>query len=85
MCDKWKYTFIFYDVKNQGVKYQIKESGLEKVLNQLVTIQNERFYELKRENKISTRKGNRNTFIYGTFTNWEPRKMMLVDELCAYL
>ena len=24
-------------------------------------------------------------YIAGTFTNWEPRKMLLVDELCAYL
>ena len=36
MCDKWKYSFIFYDVKNQGVKYQIKEPGLEDALNELI-------------------------------------------------
>lgn len=24
-----------------------------------------------------------NAYIIGTFTNWEPRKMMLVDELIA--
>jgi hypothetical protein len=24
-------------------------------------------------------------FISGSFTNWEPRKMMLIDELCAHL
>ena len=83
MCDKWKYSFIFYDVKNQGAKYQIKEPGLEDVLNELIANQNERFCELKRQDKISTDRGN--ALICGTFTNWEPRRMMLVDELCAYL
>ena len=56
---------------------------LEELLNELVDNQNDRFRELKDQEKINKREGN--AFIWGTFTNWEPRRMLQIDELCAYL
>ena len=83
MCDKWKYTFIFWDLRNQGAKYQIKDPILEEMLEDMIQNSNERFTQLKKEQKIDTEKGR--CYITGTFTNWQPRRMLQIDELCAYL
>ena len=53
------------------------------MLKEMIENQNEKFKELKRENKINYNTGK--AFICGTFTNWEPRRMLQIDELCAYL
>lgn len=36
MCDKWKYTIIFWDLKNTGDPYQIKNPFLEDMLEELI-------------------------------------------------
>ena len=35
MCDKWKYTLIFWDI-SLGFKYQIKDHNLEDFFRKLI-------------------------------------------------
>lgn len=41
MCEKWKYTLIFWDAKS-SLQYQIKDSNLEDLLQKLIFNQNNR-------------------------------------------
>jgi len=43
MCDKWKYTIIFWDLKNQGVRYQINDPKLEDMFHSICCNSNDRF------------------------------------------
>jgi hypothetical protein len=36
MCDKWKYTYIFWDLANSGKKFQIKDPLLEEMLDEMI-------------------------------------------------
>lgn len=45
-CDRWKYTSIFWDVKNTGEKFQIKDPILEEMLEEMI-YENDKFQELK--------------------------------------
>lgn len=82
MCERWKYTLIFWDVQGSGSKFQVKDPVLEQLLEEMVG-DNETLQRLKQEDRIDVQKGR--AFITGSFTNWNPRKMMQIDELCAYL
>jgi hypothetical protein len=81
MCDKWRYTYIFWNV-HTGHKYQINNGLLEEMFEDLIDNSNEKF------GKVSQMHEDVNdgfAFITGSFTNWEPRRMLKIDELCAIL
>lgn len=80
MCDKWKYSYVFWDLKNTGTKFQIKDPLLESMLDEMI-LSHERYQELLKGGQITSRRGR--AYICGTFTNWEPRRMLQIDELCA--
>lgn len=46
-------------------------------------VQNDRFLELREQGLVDNGKGQ--AYISGSFTNWEPRRMLQIDEMCAYL
>ena len=81
MCDKWKYTIIFWDLKNTGDPYQIKNPFLEDMLEELIQNSNERFKELMKSNSFGS---SAHAFITGTFTDWQPRRMLQIEELLAH-
>ena len=51
ICDKWKYTVIFWDMKKLGTKFQIKDPILEDAFEELI-LQNDRFEEMLSERAI---------------------------------
>lgn len=67
MCDKWKYTLIFWDLKNQGDPYQIKNPFLEDMIEDMIHNSNDRFSQLMRTNSLGS---NAKAFITGSFTDW---------------
>ena len=81
MCDKWRYTYIFWNV-HTGHKYQINNGLLEEMFEDLIDNSNERF---RKVSKMHQDVDDGFTFITGSFTNWEPRRMLKIDELCAIL
>ena len=48
MCDKWKYTYIFWDLKSSGDLHQIKNPFLEEMIEEMIQNSNERFNSLKK-------------------------------------
>lgn len=82
MCDKWKYTYIFWDLKGTGDPYQIKNPFLEEMIEEMIQNSNERLNELIKENKLGD---TARAFISGTFTDWQPRRMFQIEELLAHL
>lgn len=52
------------------------------MIDDMIASSNERFNQLRGENKLTN--GAR-AFISGTFTDWQPRRMMLIDEFLARL
>jgi len=73
MCDKWKYTLIFWDVKGSGKKFQIRDPELEEMFEQLI-LQSEVYQGLKKDKKLISERGR--AYISGSFTGWEPRRML---------
>jgi len=72
MCDKWRYTYIFWNSVT-GEKLQIKDPLLEEQLSQLIYASNKKFASwVKNEDALREDKA----FITGSFTNWEPRRML---------
>jgi hypothetical protein len=53
------------------------------MLDEMILNSSERLQELKKDGTLS--KDYARAFISGTFTNWEPRRMLQIDQLCAYL
>ena len=53
------------------------------MLEEMISTSNDRLVEMKENGLIDPSRAR--VFISGSFTNWEPRKMMLIDELCAHL
>ena len=82
MCDKWKYTMIFWDLKSTGDPYQIKNPFLEEMLEEMIQNSNDRFGELMKGNMLGN---SAHAFIAGTFTDWQPRRMLQIEELLAHL
>ena len=48
----------------------------------MITKWNRKYKKYVAENPDSSLE---NAYIIGSFTNWEPRKMMLIDELIAHI
>ena len=71
MCDKWRYTMIFWNT-NLGRQFQIQDVQLEEMFAKLVKNVNPRFRKFIKNEKNHFGKA----YICGSFTNWEPRKMM---------
>ena len=46
-------------------------------------VQNDRFLDLREQGRVDNGKGQ--AYISGSFTNWEPRRMLQIDEMCAFL
>lgn len=83
MCDKWRYTYIFWDAQTCR-QYQVQDSFLEDVLRQTIVESNSRLEEaMEQQRKKAPTAGQ--PYILGTFTDWEPRRMMSIGELCAIL
>ena len=82
-CEKSKYSFIFWHM-GLGKDKQIKNCQLEAEINQLIFENSKELQNLVRKNKISVESGPK-VYISGSFTNWEPRRMLQIDELCAFL
>lgn len=79
MCDRWKYTLIFWDIAGTGCQFQVKDAALEELLDQLVS-DDATLKRVKETNPPRAR-----AIISGTFTNWNPRRMLQIDEFCAAL
>ena len=39
-CEKWKYSIIFWDLKNKGLNYQIKDPLLEEMIEEMILSSN---------------------------------------------
>ena len=73
---------IFWDMKNTGKKFEVKDPVLEEMFEELI-VQNDRFLDLREQGQVDNGKGQ--AYISGSFTNWEPRRMLQIDEMCAFL
>lgn len=82
MCDKWKYTCIFWDLKSTGDLYQIKNPFLEEMIEEMIQNSSERLPHLREEGRFGD---SACAFISGSFTDWQPRRMHQIEELIAHL
>jgi hypothetical protein len=72
MCDKWRYTYIFWN-SITGEEHQVKDPMLEEMFEDLIFESNTKFSKNMKSND-NLREGK--AFITGSFTNWEPRRML---------
>lgn len=92
MCEKYNYTQIFWDAR-LGQKFQIQQSFIEEIVQKLVMRSTGKFFSYYKslrdvETKYvepGTTSAQGRAFISGTFTDWKPKKMLRIDELCAIL
>ena len=80
MCDKWRYTYILWNASS-GKEYQVENPFLEELLEDMIHDSNKKYSKLMEGNPQYDLGGQ--AHITGTFTDWEPRKMMLIDQFCA--
>jgi hypothetical protein len=73
-CDKWKYSLIFWDLKTTGVRNQIRDTELEMLIENLVSQSSSILKDLHKSQLLS--KSSPLVYITGSFTNWEPRRML---------
>ena len=75
MCEKWKYSFIFWNVE-LGVQHQIKDTNLEIMLNKLIYESEDDFQFHSKQIMVES---DCQAYILGSFTTWDPRRMMQID------
>ena len=81
MCDKWKFTIIFWHTE-LGFIHQIQDPHVEQLFEKIIYKSKDNFEQLAKQNFGET---NCDAYLIGSMTNWEPRRMMAVSELCARL
>ena len=52
------------------------------MIDDMIATSNERFEQLKSQSKLLD---GAKAYLAGTFTDWQPRRMMLIDEFLALL
>lgn len=83
MCEKWRYSLIFWDAK-QTHEFQIQDSGLEELLQNLIMQSNVNIEHAFEKQQVKMPYSGQ-PYILGTFTDWQPRRMMTVGEFCAII
>ena len=81
MCDKWRYTYIFWD-SISGEQFQIENPLLEELLEERIYECSSKFKAYMESNPGANLE---HAYITGSFTNWEPRRMLQIDELLAHI